>query len=369
MTYLDRIRQELATLDERALLRVPRRSVPAGAIDFSSNDYLGLSRDPRVIAALRESDAVGSGGSRLLGGAHREHAALEEDIATWTGRPRALLFSSGYLAALGAVTTLARFVDIAYSDAHVHACLIDGLRLAKIPRHIIAHASVPERGAGDAAALIVTESVFGMDGSVAPLRELIGSLGGSDILIVDEAHALGVCGPRGAGLLAVERDERVVVVGTLSKALGAAGGFVGGPADAIALLATAARTFVFDTAPPPAVAAAARAALAIVRNEEGDALRARLAANARRVREGLREGGFEIPQDDGAIVPLVIGTERGALALAHELEMRGIFAPAIRPPTVPAGTARLRITVRADHTKANIDQLLDAIADVRLAHR
>ena len=369
MTYLDRIRHELAELEDRALLRVPRRSVPAGAIDFSSNDYLGLSRDPRVIAALGESEVVGSGGSRLLGGAHREHAALEEEIAAWTGRERALLFSSGYLAALGAITTLARFADIVYSDALVHACLIDGLRLAKIPRYIIPHASVPQHRVGDGAALVVTESVFGMDGSIAPLRELLDALGVADILLIDEAHALGVSGLHGAGRAAALKDERVVVIGTLSKALGAAGGFVAGPADAIALLATAARTFVFDTAPPTAIAAAARAALGIVRSSEGDTLRARLAANARRMREGLRERGFDIPEGDGAVVPLVIGTERSALALAHDLELRGIFAPAIRPPTVPAGTARIRITVRADHSETDIDALLETMANVRLAHR
>ena len=369
MRYLDGVRRELAALEDRALLRVPRRSIPASAIDFSSNDYLGLSRDARVLAALRESDVVGSGGSRLLGGAHREHAALEHELAAWTGRERALLFSSGYLAAVGAIATLARFADVAYSDAHVHACMIDGLRLAKIPRHIIAHASVPQHRMEDGAALVITESVFGMDGSVAPLSELVGALGTSDVLVVDEAHALGVTGSQGAGLAATLNDERVVVVGTLSKALGAAGGFVAGPADAIALLATAARTFVFDTAQPPAIAAAASAALAIVCSDEGDDLRARLGKNARRVRTGLAERGFEIPDGDGGIVPLVIGAEREALALAHDLELRGIFAPAIRPPTVPAGTARLRVTVRADHTKADIDALLNAMADVRLARR
>ncbi len=369
MRHLQRVRHELASLEERALLRVPRRSVPAGATDFCSNDYLGLSRDSRVLAALRQSDVVGSGGSRLLGGAHREHAALEDDLAAWTGRERALLFSSGYLAALGVITTVARFVDVAYSDALVHACLIDALRLAKVPRHIFTHATLPLREVDDGAALIVTESTFGMDGSIAPLTPLLGALREADVLVVDEAHALGVAGSRGAGSAAAYADERVLVIGTLSKALGAAGGFVAGPADTIALLATAARTFVFDTAPPPAIAAAARAALAIVGSDEGDHLRERLTRNARRVRAGLRDCGFDVAGGSDAIVPLIIGGERDALALAHELERRGVFAPAIRPPTVPPGTARLRITVRADHTDADIDALVRVMAHVRLATR
>jgi len=369
VTYLARVRLELAALEQRSLLRVPRRCVPDRAIDFSSNDYLGLSRDARVLAALRQSERVGSGGSRLLGGAHREHAALEDDLALWTGRERALLFSSGYLAALGAIATLARFVDVAYSDALVHACLIDALRLAKVPRYIFPHATIPLRAAGDGGAIVVTESLFGMDGSIAPLAALVRGLRATDVLVVDEAHALGVAGSRGSGLAAADHDERVVVIGTLSKALGAAGGFIAGPADVMALLATAARTFVFDTAPPPAIAAAARAALAIARGDEGDALRRRLARNARHVRAGLRDCGFDVPGDGDAIVPLVIGNERDALALAHELELRGVFAPAIRPPTVPRGTARLRITVRADHTEADIETLHEAMAAVRLAPR
>ncbi|MBC5799502.1 MAG: aminotransferase class I/II-fold pyridoxal phosphate-dependent enzyme [Candidatus Eremiobacteraeota bacterium] len=331
-------------------------------IDFASNDYLGLSRHPHVLAAQRSASLAGSGGSRLLSGAHREHTQLENELAAWTGRERALLFSSGYLAALGAIATLAPFVDVAYSDALVHACAIDALRLTKLPRNIVPHATLPGRRDGDHAALFVTESVFGMDGSLAPLDALVAALHAGDVLIVDEAHALGVRGAHGGGLATAFADERIIVIGTLSKALGAAGGFVAGPADAIALLASAARTFVFDTAPAPAVVCAARAALAIVQSAEGDALRVRLEHNAKRLRTGLRGHGVAVADGNGPIVAIIIGSERGALAGARALESRGIFAPAIRPPTVPPGTSRLRLVVRANHTEQEIDALIDALA-------
>lgn len=400
VTYLDRVRAHLHELGAQALLRVPRRNVPGGALDFASNDYLGLGRDPRLIAAQRSASVAGSGGSRLLSGAHLEHAELEDALAAWTGRERALLFSSGYLAALGAIVTLAPFTQVAYSDALVHACAIDALRLTKLPRYVVPHGTLPARHERADAALIITESLFGMDGSLAPLDALVAALRCADVLVVDEAHALGVRGRHGAGLAASFADERVIIIGTLSKALGTAGGFVAGPRDAIALLASTARTFVFDTAAPPAVVAAACASLAIVRGREGDDLRNRLATNAERLRHGLcklgfpsgelgfgigevglaadaRDDGSFAANDDsggrdaddktGAIVPLIVGSAGAALAFAGELEARGIFAPAIRPPTVPQGTARLRFVVRADHTDEQIDVLLEALAAVATA--
>ena len=172
MTYLDRMRGELACIAAAGGASL-RTALPPAPVDFSSNDYLGLAGDERVVAALRAAERVGSGGSRLLGGAHAEHAALERALAEWTGREAALLFSSGYLAALGAITALARCVDVAYSDALVHACVIDGLRLTKLERHIVPHAEPPQRGNDARAALIVTESAFGMDGSRAPLPALV----------------------------------------------------------------------------------------------------------------------------------------------------------------------------------------------------
>jgi 8-amino-7-oxononanoate synthase len=361
MTYLSRIREHLAHIDEADQRRTVRRQLAPDAVDFSSNDYLGLAHDPRVTAALHVATQAGSGGSRLLGGAHPEHAALEEALAAWTGREAARLFSSGYLAAIGAVTAIAQAVDVAYSDALIHACVIDALRLTKLDRVITQHVTVPDRKAEKRPALLLTESIFGMDGSRAPLAKLAASLRTADVLAVDEAHALGVTGPAGSGLAALLRDDRIVIIGTLSKALGAAGGFVAGPADLIAYITSRARTFMFDTAPPPAIAAAAARALAIVQSPEGDDLRATLRTNARRVRTELRDLGYQVPGDDGPVVPVLLGSEAAALALAAQIEEQNLYVPAIRPPTVPPGTSRLRITIRADHTPAQIDALLEAM--------
>jgi 8-amino-7-oxononanoate synthase len=365
VSYLDRIRAKLAVVAAQRRDRTARPAIPDGAADFSSNDYLGLARDRRVVATLRVSGRVGSGGSRLLGGAHAEHAALESALAEWTGRERVRLFSSGYLAAIGAITALASCVDVAYSDELVHACMIDGLRLTKLERHIVPHGTFPDRSNDARAALIATESAFGMDGSLTPLSAFVARLQAGDVLLVDEAHALGVSGRAGSGHAAIFRDERVVVIGTLSKALGAAGGFVAGPAEVIDLLTSTARTFIFDTALPPAVAAAATSALNVVRSAEGDALRAGLRALSARVRGELRDFGYDVPGDDGPIVPVVLGSERAALALARALEERGVYAPAIRPPTVPSGSSRLRLTLRADHTATEIDALLRAMRELR----
>jgi 8-amino-7-oxononanoate synthase len=367
MRYLDRVRAELAVVDAARRRRFARPALPPGAVDFSSNDYLGLARDARVLAAMRASERVGSGGSRLLGGAHPEYAALEAALAAWTGREAARLFSSGYLAAVGAITALAACTDVAYSDELVHACLIDGLRLTKLERHIVPHAALPERSRDARPALVVTESVFGMDGSRAPLGALFAQLRDGDVLLVDEAHALGVAGPAGSGYATPLRDERVVVIGTLSKALGAAGGFVAGPLEVIELLTSTARTFIFDTALPPAIAAAAGRALEIVRGNEGDGLRSRLRALAARVRAELREFGYDVRGDDGPSVAVIAGSEAAALDLARGLEERGVYAPAIRPPTVPPGSCRVRLTVCAHHTDAQIDTLLQAMRELRAA--
>lgn len=367
MRYLDRVRAELTVVDAARRRRFARPALPADAVDFSSNDYLGLARDARVVAAMRAGERVGSGGSRLLGGAHPEYAALEAGLAAWTGREAARLFSSGYLAAIGAITALAACIDVAYSDELVHACIIDGLRLTRLERHIVPHAALPERSRDTRAALIVTESAFAMDGSRAPLEALVAQLRDGDVLLVDEAHALGVAGPAGSGYAAALHDERVVVIGTLSKALGAAGGFVAGPREVIELLTNTGRTFIFDTALPPPIAAAAARALEIARGNEGDGLRAALHAHLARVRTGLRELGYDVRGEDGPAIAVVAGSEAAALELARGLEERGVYAPAIRPPTVPPGSCRVRLTVRADHTGADIDTLLFAMRDLRAA--
>jgi 8-amino-7-oxononanoate synthase len=364
MSYLERISAAIARI--RAADRY--RSVDANGpltIDFSTNDYLGLSSDPRVLEALHSAQRAGSSGSRLLGGHHPEHTALEEELAAWLGREGALLFSSGYMAAAGAVSVLASVMRVAYSDQLNHASLIDALVASKIDRNIYVHGNLPPKSERTGPALIVSESIFSMDGDAADVGALVRDLGDDDVLLLDEAHALGVTGARGAGLAATIDDPRIVILGTLSKSLGAQGGFVAGPAALIELLTNAARSFIFDTALAPALAQAARASLRIA--AAGDVLRATLHANAARLQSGLRGCGYETPEHHSAIVPVVLGTERAALDVSARLRAAGITAPAIRPPTVRAGTSRLRFSVRANHTPAEIDAVLETLSCIAIS--
>ncbi|MDE2573305.1 MAG: aminotransferase class I/II-fold pyridoxal phosphate-dependent enzyme, partial [bacterium] len=303
MSYLNRVSAALRDLESRKQRRVVRERSDASEgilLDFSSNDYLGLAEHPAVVAALRAARRVGSGGSRLLAGAHAEHAALERELAAFVGRERALLFSSGYHAALGTILALSAVVDAAYSDERNHACLIDGLRATRLARHVYAHGGFGGVQRGEdlhRGALVVSESIFGMDGDAVDLRALLGALGENDVLLVDEAHALGVAGERGGGLAFGLEDPRVLVMGTLSKAFGALGGFVAGPAVVIDYLQTAARTFIFDTALPPAVAEAARTAVFLAR--ESNEARKHLAALGASLRGGLCALGYTVPEGIG----------------------------------------------------------------------
>jgi len=343
------------------------RELPArqlsNVVDFSSNDYLGLATEPAVIEALKRATRVGSGGARLLAGRHRELSLLEEELASWLGRERALIFSSGYHAAVGAIPVLARCVDAIASDRLNHASLIDGIRLARVPHAIYDHATVPARS--DLPTCIVSETIFSMEGDAIDARALLAGLGSGGVLVLDEAHALGVVGDEGAGLARDIDDSRVVVLGTLSKALGAHGGFIAGPAAVVELLVNDARAFVFDTALPPAIALAARVALLLARRS--DDRRARLRANVDRLREGLLAIGFATPIAAGAIVPVLLGDEERALRVSNALLEKGIFVPAIRPPTVPAGTSRLRVSVRANHPAEQIDRLVEGLARAQSA--
>lgn len=366
MSYLQRVDAALRDLERRRLRRIVRERSDASEgvlLDFSSNDYLGLAEHPAVVAALRAARRVGSGGSRLLAGAYAEHAALERELASYVGREKALLFSSGYHAALGAIVALSKVADAAYSDELNHACLIDGLRATRLVRHIYPHARFAagvQRGEDlHRGALVVSESIFGMDGDAVDLRAMLAALGENDVLLVDEAHALGVAGEHGGGLALGLDDPRVLVMGTLSKAFGALGGFVAGPAVVIEYLQTAARTFIFDSALPPAVADAARTAVFLAR--ESDQARTDLDALGARLRSGLRALGYAVPEGIGPIVPVLVGEEEATLALAARLRERGINAPPIRPPTVPAGTCRLRVTLRAAHRLEDIERLLTAL--------
>jgi 8-amino-7-oxononanoate synthase len=351
--YLRRVDAMLAEIRAEGRYREVATHADDGAIDFASNDYLGLATEPQVVAAFKHATRAGSGGARLLGGRHREHSLLEDELAQWLGRERALLFSSGYHAALGALPVLAQTVDAVASDERNHACLIDGIRLSRAPRTIYPHASLPPRGSRGPSTLVVSETIFSMDGDAVDPRGLLDDLGNDDLLFVDEAHALGVAGPEGAGLARGLDDPRTIVMGTLSKALGAHGGFVAGPAPAIDLLVNRARSFVFDTALPPAIALAARVAIVLARR--ADDRRARLAANAARLRSGLRDLGFDAADGISPIVPVILGSEQRAVDVAARLRRARINAPAVRPPTVPDGSSRLRFSIRADHTPEQID--------------
>jgi 8-amino-7-oxononanoate synthase len=359
MSYLERAAELLAAIRAKGQYRAVERYQQGDVLDFASNDYLALATDRRVVQAFRNAHRVGSGGSRLLGGRHREHSLLEEELAAWLGRERVLLFSSGYHAALGAIPALARTVRTIYSDALNHASLIDGIRLSHADRVVYPHRALPPREQRSGPALVVTESIFSMDGDAAGLPAMLAALGDDDVLLVDEAHALGVVGPQGAGLAHGLDDPRVVVLGTLSKAFGGSGGFVAGPAAIVDLLVNTARTFIFDTAPPPALALAARVALVAVR--QGDDARARLYDAVERTRLGLRSLGLPVIEDRSPIVPVILGDEGRTERVARELLGKRVYAPAIRPPTVPPGTSRLRLSLRADHRNEHIDLLIGSL--------
>ncbi|HET7814237.1 MAG TPA: aminotransferase class I/II-fold pyridoxal phosphate-dependent enzyme, partial [Candidatus Baltobacteraceae bacterium] len=241
-----------------------------------------------------------------------------------------------------------------------HACLIDGIRACGKPREIFAHAALPPRSQRTSPALIVSESLFGMDGTIANVEAYAADLNDGDILLIDEAHALGVFGPEGAGFARELNDPRIVILGTLGKAIGTAGGFIAGPSALIEVLINAARTFVFDTAPPPGLAFASRVAIMLARSA-GDR-RARLFSNVEYLREALRSAGVAVPERATPIVPIVLGSEAAALAAMQHAREKRVNAPAIRPPTVPADSSRLRISVRADHSREHFDMLMDALA-------
>jgi 8-amino-7-oxononanoate synthase len=323
-------------------------------VSFASNDYLGLTQHPTVVAAATaalDRWGAGSGSARLIVGSRPVHHELEAALAKWKRAERALVFPTGYAANLGVLSTFGAPGVTIVSDELNHASIIDGCRLARASVAVYRHRDVDHAAklVADAdRAVLVTDTVFSMDGDVAPIDELaeLCARHGS-LLVLDEAHA--VLGPDPA-LDAVE----ALRVGTLSKTLGALGGFVAGPAAFIDLLVNRARPFIFTTAPTPADAAAARAALGVLRSPEGDALRARLSTHVERVRPG----------HPSPIVPVVLGDEHRAVAAAAALLERGLLVPAIRPPTVAPGTSRLRVALSAAHTDAEVARLMEGLAAV-----
>ncbi|HZL18091.1 MAG TPA: 8-amino-7-oxononanoate synthase [Polyangia bacterium] len=350
-------------------------------LSFCSNDYLGLASHPRIISAANtaaERDGFGASASRLISGDLPAHRDLEAALATFVGLPSALVFPTGFQANLGVLTALAGPQDLIVSDALNHASIIDGCRLSRAKIAVYPHADaqaaagVLAGAAGYRRRILVTESLFSMDGDAAPLDDLARATGRHDaILIVDEAHAFGVLGPGGRGLCAAAGIVPDVLVATLGKALGAAGGFVAGDRALRDILVNRARAFIYTTALPPPIAAAAAAALELVASTEGDRLRSRLAGHRASLGESLARLGLGdhpsgtlsgAPAIAGPIVPIRLGSEARALAASAALGKRGIFVPAIRPPTVPAGSARLRITLSAAHQGDDLVALTAALA-------
>lgn len=344
-------------------------------LSFCSNDYLGLANHPEVIAALRrgtERWGVGSGAAHLVNGHSAAHEALEAELADFTGRPRALLFSTGYMANLGVISALAGRGDTIFEDRLNHASLLDGALLSRATLRRFPHrdvASLARMAGTDPPRLIATDGVFSMDGDLAPLPELARAARETGAwLLVDDAHGLGVLGRGGRGTLdhlGLDTEQVPILMGTLGKAFGTFGAFVAASEGLIETLIQRARSYIYTTAGPPALAEATRASLAIVRRE--DWRRERLQTLIERLRQGTAQLGLPLADSVTPIQPLVAGTSSRALAWSRALEAAGILVTPIRPPTVPEGTARLRITLSAAHEEADVDRLLEALAT--LPHR
>ena len=371
---------ELADLETRGLRRRRRLlETPQGTrvrvdgreyVAFCSNNYLGLAASPELIAAAREGAArygVGAGASHLLLGHSAVHGELERRLAAFTGLPCALLFSTGYLANLGVVTALLGRADAVFADRLNHASLNDAALLSRAAFRRYPHLDLAalERLLARARArrkLIATDAVFSMDGDVAPVPELVELAERHDAwLLLDDAHGFGVLGPGGRGVLARSGaiSPRVVYMATLGKAAGVAGAFVAGAADVVEALVQRARPYIYTTAAPPLLAHALLTSLDLIR--EGDELRARLGRLVRLLRERLRLERWKLAPSESAIQPLIIGGNAEAVAASDGLAAEGLLVPAIRPPTVPPGTARLRISLSAAHSEEDVERLAAAL--------
>ena len=370
LVSLERVRRAVAARDEAGLRRTLRpRLRSETTLDLAGNDYLGLAHDPRVTEAAANAARIwgaGSTGSRLVTGTTALHQELEAELADFTGGPAALVFSSGYLANLGALTALGGENVTIVSDAGNHASIIDACRLSRSTIVVVPHRDVEKFDAALAArttsyAVVVTDAVFSVDGDLAPLRE-IHTLARRHraLLVVDEAHALGVVGNRGRGAVAaadLAGEEDIVRTVTLSKSLGAQGGAVVAAPDVIELMINVARPFIFDTGLAPASVGAALAALRIVRNEPELASAAR--SNAQVLAAIVRRVGVETAEPDAAVVPAVVGEPGRAVRVAAAVLAGGVRVGCFRPPSVPHGRSCLRLTARANLTSA----------DLELAHR
>ena len=338
-------------------------------LNFASNDYLGLSTRKEIVEAAAEALSVygmGMASSRLLSGSHELHRLLEERIADFKQTESALVFTSGYTANIGIITSLIKRGDAAFSDKLNHASIIDGLRLSGASLFFYRHKDMEHletllKNNVRGNKLIVTDTVFSMDGDIAPLEticRLADQYGAA--VVVDDAHGTGVLGENGRGALeytGLEENTNILVMGTMSKALGCSGGFIAGSRDLIKYLVNKSRSFIYTTALPPFVAAACIKAIDIVETETY--LRCNLNICAAMLRNGLKERGFNTMDSETPIIPLLIGPLEKTLKFSSHLDNHRIFAPAIRPPTVPPGLSRLRFSVTASHTRDDIARLLE----------
>lgn len=377
---LDDLRHDLAALDATALRRGRRRlDTPCGPhavvdgrpmLAFCSNDYLGLAGEPQLAQALREGAerwGVGSGASHLVSGHYAVHEALEARLAAFVGCERALYFSTGYMANSGVIPALVGRGDAIFADRLNHASLVDGALLSRAELHRYPHADLDAlarrlEASGARRKLIVTDSVFSMDGDVAPLAALLALAERFDCwLMVDDAHGFGVLGPHGRGALAEAglASWRLLYVGTLGKAAGVAGAFVAGEYDAIEWIMQKGRTYIFTTGAPPALAQALLASVDMI--EGGEDRRGRLTALIERFRSETRLRRWRLLPSRTPIQPVVIGDNAETLAVARALWDEGLWVPAIRPPTVPQGSARLRVSLSAAHDEADVSRLAAAL--------
>ena len=343
-------------------------------LSFCSNDYLGLASHSGNIEALKQAlpeTGLGGAASHLVCGHHQAHHELEQRLAAFTQRSSALFFSTGYMANLGVISALVGRGDTVFSDRLNHASIVDGCVLSRARLRRYAHGDVDALEAMLAETsghkLVVTDGVFSMDGDVAPLRALARVCKAHDaLLLVDDAHGIGVLGPQGRGSVleaGLSEDEVPVLIGTLGKAVGTSGAFVAGPALLTDYLVQKARTYIYTTAMPPALAMATCASLD--RIEADDSRRAHLNQLIDHFRSGAEQLGYELMPSKTPIQPIMVGDNHTALALSQALETRGLLVTAIRPPTVPEGQARLRVTLSAAHTRESVDQLLSALSESR----
>ena len=379
------LEQELEGLEGRHLrrrLQVIDACLPGGKVkvdgrvllNLSSNDYLGLAGDTRLIKASQEAAALwgaGSTASRLIVGNLALHQEVEEEVASFKGTERAVLFNTGYMANVGVITALMGKGDVILSDKLNHASIIDGMRLSGAAFYRYPHRDLNrlqallKKHALARRLLIVTDSVFSVDGDLAPLRELVAlkeRYGGW--LMIDEAHATGILGAKGSGLAEAQGVTGSIDIhmGTFSKALGSFGAYVAGKAALIELLHNRARSFIYSTALPPAVLGAIRAALTIVSQEP--ARRIYVLAQARLFRKELQAAGFDTLDSETQIIPVLVGDNQKSLIFADSLRQAGIMAVAIRPPTVPPGGARLRFSLSAAHEEADLERAVNIISEV-----